>query len=151
MLFRFSHSRIGVILLTVCLVCVGIPGFSGIAWCMDWSDKDDRFELTSCYSEMYDSVYISFLTCEANDIAGRTEATTCLDINALSISGWKTSNDRPKTSVSILPDRTSTPFLQSAAPTSFALKSLPVVLASDPSLILENIRTKSLRSIVLLI
>jgi len=119
---------------------------------MDWSDKDDRLELTSCYSEMYDSVYISFLTCEAIDFSKNTESTTCLDINSQSISGWKTSDDQLKLPVSILPDRTRTTFLQSAAlTTSFAVNSISVVLASDPSLILDNIRTKSLRSIVLLI
>lgn len=152
MLSHFNRNRFWSLLLTAYFVGVGLLGFSGIAWCLDWStDKDNRLELTSCYTEMSDSGYIPFLDCVAVDPLKTTESTTCLEINSQSIFGWRTANDRLTSSISILPDRTSAAFLQLSALKSFAGKSRSAAPASRPSLSFINIQSKSLRSVVLLI
>lgn len=152
MLPRFHRNRFWSLLLTAYFVGVGLLGFSGIAWCLDWStDNDNHLELTSCQTEMSNSGYIPFLTCVAVDPLKTAESTTCLEINSQSIFGWRTADARLISSISILPDRTSTAFLQLSALKSFAEKSLPAVLALKPSFSSINIQSKSLRSVVLLI
>lgn len=152
MLSCSQRNRFWSMLLTVYFAGVGVLGFSGIAWCLDWStDKDDQIEFANSHMEMSDSWYIPFLNCVATEPSKSTKCTTCLDINTQSISGWRTDNDRLTSSVPILPERISAAFLQLSALKSFAGKSLPAVLASKPSLSLENFQTKFLRSVVLLI
>lgn len=152
MLSCSQRNRFWSMLLVVYFAGVGLIGFSGIAWCLDWStDKGDHIELANSHMEMSDFRYIPFLNCVATEPSKTTKCATCLDINTQSISGWRTDDDRLTSSVSILPDRTSAAFLQLSALKSFAGKSLPAVLASKLSLSLESIQTKFLRSVVLLI
>ena len=152
MLSRSHGNRFWSLLLTAYFVCVGLLGFSGIAWCLDWNtDKDNRLELNTCQTEMSDSGYIPSLTCVAVDPLKTTKSTTCLEINSQSIFGWRAADYRPISSISILPDRTNAAFLQLSALKSFAGKSLPAAPASRPSLSFLNIQSKALRSVVLLI
>jgi len=152
MLSRSHGNRFWSLLLTAYFVCVGLLGFSGIAWCLDWNNnKDNHLELTSCYTEMSNSGYIPFQNCVAVDPLKTTESTTCLETNNQSIFGWRTAENQLTSSFSILPDRTSAALLQLSALKSFAGKSLPTVLASRPSLSFLDIQSKSHRSVVLLI
>lgn len=152
MVSRSHDNRFWSLLLTAYFVCVGVLGFSGTAWCLDWStDKDNHLELASCYTEMSDSGYIPFPNCVAVDPLKTTESTTCLEINSQSIFGWRAADDRLTSSFSILPDRNSTAFLQLSALKSFAEKSLPTAIPSRPSFSFLNIQSKALRSVVLLI
>ena len=130
----------------------GLLGFSGIAWCLDRStDKDDQIELAASHMEMRGYGVRSFSTCVVDEPANSTRCSACLDIVPQSISGWRTADDQLTFSAPSFPDRTRTTFLQLSALKSFAGKSLPTFLTSEPLLYLTNIQSKSLRSVVLLI
>ena len=148
-----SHrNRFWSLIFTAYFAGVGLLGFSGIAWCLDWStDKDDQIELAASHMEMSVSGYIPFQTCVVDEPVNSTRCSTCLEINTQSVSGWRTTDDRLISSSPLLPDRTRTAFLQLSALKSFAGKSLPAFLVLRPSLSLTNIQSESLRSVILLI
>lgn len=152
MLSCANRHRFWSLIFTAYFAGVGLLGFSGIAWCLDWSiNEDDQIELTASHTEMSGSGIRSFPTCVVDEPANSTRCSTCLDIAAQSVSGWRTADDQLTFSAPILPDRTRTTFLQLSALKSFAGKSLPAFLASGPSLSLTTIQSKSLRAVVLLI
>lgn len=152
MLSGSNRNRFWSLLFTAYFAGVGLLGFSGIAWCVDWStDKNDQIALAASHMEMSGFGYTPFQTCVVDEPANSTRCSTCLNINTQSVSGWRTADDQLTFSAPILPDKTRTTSLQLSALKSFAGKSLPAFLASGPALSLTNIQSKSLRSVVLLI